>query len=99
MNHFLLHLDCKFKPLKDPQKLDFLVQLLGVSADADLTGAFLSYGLRLQGLNFLVQVHHFQGADGGIVALIAGLAAGTFNGLGNGICGQDAEHDRAGSFQ
>lgn len=45
------------------------------------------------------EIHHLDGALGALGALVAGLAAGTLDGLFNGVRGEDAEQHRHAALQ
>ena len=45
------------------------------------------------GFDLADQVDHLHGAQGTVIALVAGLGAGTLDGLLDGVGGQDAEEN------
>ena len=55
-------------------------------------GALLRGKARLGGLQLLDQVGHLDGTYHGVEALVAAFGAGTFYGLLDGVCCENAQH-------
>lgn len=70
---------------------------IGQRRPAHFTGNLLTELYRLTGkglcFDLVYQVDHFDGAQGAVVTFVAGLCSGSFDGLFDVVCGQDAEHD------
>lgn len=70
---------------------------MGQRRPVHFTGNLLTELYQLTGkglsLDLVYQVDHLDGAQGAVVAFVAGLCSGSFDGLLDVVRGQDAEHD------